>query len=118
MVVDDNVDVAESLASLIRFSGPTVEVVTRADAALRQAGAFAPDVMFIDIGLPGMDGYQLARALRGRPELEGMVLIACTGYGRDEDVRRSREAGFDQHWVKPFEAEALDKLWETLASRR
>ena len=118
MVVDDNVDAAESLAGLIRFWAHTVEVFTRADAALQQVGAFAPDVMFIDIGLPGMDGYQLARALRERPELAGVVLIACTGYGRDEDVRRSREAGFDQHWVKPFDAEALDKLWKTLASRR
>jgi CheY-like chemotaxis protein len=118
LVVDDNVDIADTFKTLIECSGHDVRVVTDGDSALREARAFRPEVMFLDIGLPGRDGYEISRALRQVPELDGLVLIAVTGYGQPEDRSRSREAGFDHHWVKPIDFDELDKLWTTLADRR
>src|SRR5947208_1844527 len=71
---------------------------------------FQPGMVFLDIGMPGMDGYEAARRLRGDPRLRGVVLVALTGWGQDEDRRRSREAGFDHHMVKPVEPAALMEL--------
>jgi PAS domain S-box-containing protein len=116
LVVDDNVDAADSLSALIQCWGHDARMVTDGEAALAQARTFHPRLMLIDIGLPGIDGYQLARELRRMPELKGVVLIAVTGYGRQEDVRRSLEAGFDQHWIKPFDTEALEALLRALAT--
>jgi PAS domain S-box-containing protein len=118
LVVDDNVDIADSFKMLIECSGHDVRMVTDGDSALREALAFRPEVMFLDIGLPGRDGYEISRELRQMPELGGLVLIAVTGYGQAEDRSRSREAGFDYHWVKPIDLDALDKLWTTLATDR
>jgi PAS domain S-box-containing protein len=118
LVVDDNVDIADTFKMLIECSGHEVRMVTDGDSALRVALEFRPEVVFLDIGLPGRDGYEISRELRKMPELEGLVLIAVTGYGQPEDRNRSREAGFDHHWVKPIDFDALDKLWASLAPDR
>jgi signal transduction histidine kinase len=107
LVVDDNLDSAHSLATLLRLFGNEVLEAHDGAAALEAAGAFRPDVAILDIGLPGMDGYELARRLRRLPGLEHVRLAALTGYGSEQDRRRSRAAGFDDHLVKPVELETL-----------
>jgi PAS domain S-box-containing protein len=107
LVVDDNVDAAESLAGFLELVGHDVLVAYEGDTALREAREKRPDVVLLDIGLPGTDGYEVARALRREPGLAGALLIAVTGYGREEDRRRSREAGFDHHLVKPLDPASL-----------
>src|SRR6202035_1696475 len=101
LIVDDNVDAAESLAMLLRLWGHEVAVAHDGPGALRAAETQPPEVALLDIGLPGMDGYELARRLRPQPGLERTVLVALTGWGQEEDRRRSQEAGFDHHLVKP-----------------
>ena len=81
------------------------------------AKTYAPDVVFLDIGMPGMDGYEVARRLRQQPGLEKVVLAAVTGWGQQEDRRRTAEAGFNHHLVKPVEPNALDQLLAELAGR-
>jgi PAS domain S-box-containing protein len=110
LVVDDNRDAAESLAVLLRHAGHEVRTAWDGPAALDLAPGFRPEVVLLDIGLPGMDGYEVARRLRGRPELEHVVLVAVTGYGQDEDRRRSGAAGFAYHLTKPVEPAALQRL--------
>ncbi len=107
LIVDDNVRSAESLAMILQFEGHRVRVVHDGPSALATARAEPFDVVFMDIGLPGMDGYQVARDLRGRPETTGLPLVAVTGYAEDEARRRSREAGFDHHLVKPVDPDAI-----------
>jgi CheY-like chemotaxis protein len=84
---------------------------------VRSAAGLRPDVIFLDIGLPGMDGYQVAERVRRREELAGTVLVALTGYGQEEDRRRSREAGFDYHLVKPADPQKVQELLGMLANR-
>jgi CheY-like chemotaxis protein len=110
LLVDDNVDAAESLAMLLRLWGHEGTVANDAPAALRAAEAQSPEVALLDIGLPGMDGYELARRLRSQPGLGRAVLVALTGWGQEEDRRRSQEAGFDHHLVKPVDLSALQEL--------
>jgi CheY-like chemotaxis protein len=110
LLVDDNVDATESLAMLLRLWGHEVAVAHDGPGALRAAEAHRPGVALLDIGLPGMDGYELARQLRRRPGLERTVLVALTGWGQEEDRRRSQEAGFDHHLVKPVELSDLQAL--------
>jgi PAS domain S-box-containing protein len=110
LVVDDNVDAAESLALLLRMEGHDVRVAHDGPAALAAVEAEPPDLVFLDIGMPVMNGYDVARRLRQRPGLGRLVLVAMTGWGQEEDRRRSQEAGFDHHLVKPVEPEALHKL--------
>src|SRR6185295_4403299 len=100
LVVEDNQDAAESLTTLLQLWGHDVRVAYDGLAALRLAEAETPDVILSDIGLPGMDGYELARQLRARPAFGRVVLVALSGYGRDEDRRQAAEAGFDHHLVK------------------
>jgi CheY-like chemotaxis protein len=102
LVVDDNADAADSAAMLLRLSGHQVEVAHDGHSALEAARAFRPEIVLLDIGLPGMNGYEVARELRSRPENRGLVLAAVTGYGQDEDRRRAHEAGFDYHLTKPL----------------
>jgi two-component system CheB/CheR fusion protein len=109
LVVDDNRDAAESLAVMLRLMGHGVETAHSGPAALALAPALAPDVVLLDIGLPGMDGYEVARRLRAAGEPQP-VLIAVTGYGQEEDRRRSREAGCDHHLVKPVDHEDLERV--------
>ena len=110
LVVDDNCDAADSLAMLLRLAGQDVRVAYDGPAALSQRDEFRPELMFLDIGMPGMDGYEVAQRLRQQPGLESLVLVAMTGWGQEEDRRRSREAGFDHHLVKPVEPDLLHKL--------
>ena len=110
LVVDDNVDAAESLAMLLRMEGHDVRVAHDGPAALAAVEADRPDLVFLDIGMPVMNGYDVAQRLRQRPGLENLVLVAMTGWGQEEDRRRSQEAGFDHHLVKPAEPEALRQL--------
>jgi PAS domain S-box-containing protein len=107
LVVDDNQDAADSLAVLLRLAGQDVQVAYDGAAALSLARSFRPEVVFLDIGLPGMDGYEVARRLREHLDGQKTVLVAVTGYGQDEDRRRSRDAGFDFHMVKPAEPRTL-----------
>ena len=118
LVVDDNVDSADSLAMLLRLTGH--ETVTAHDGveALATAERFQPEVVFLDIGMPRLNGYEAARRIREAPWGRGMVLVAMTGWGKDEDRRRSREAGFDAHLVKPADCSELLKLMESLSSAR
>ncbi len=113
VVVDDNVDSAKTMAMLLKRFGHDVRTADDGPTALVAADRFRPDVVLLDIGLPGMDGYEVARTIRERPEFRGVVLIAITGYGRESDRNRSREAGFDHHLVKPVE---FDNLLQILAA--
>ena len=97
LIVDDNVDAAESMAMLLQLDGHEVLVRHDGDRIVERALAFRPDVALLDIGLPGRSGFDLAIDLRGSPQLEGLKLIAVTGYGQDEDRRRSQESGFHHH---------------------
>ena len=108
LVVDDNVDAARSLARLLaRLYGQEVRVAHDGPEALAVAEEFRPEVVLLDIGLPGMDGNEVARRLRGRPEFERTLIVALTGWGQEADVERSREAGFDHHLVKPANPDAI-----------
>jgi CheY-like chemotaxis protein len=105
LVVDDNPDAAELLSEVLSAIGHDVEVAFDGPRALELARTFLPDVALLDIGLPVMDGYELARRLRDRAD--GLRLVAVTGYGQESDRQRAREAGFDAHIVKPVEFDAL-----------
>ena len=111
LVVDDNADAAESLALLLQFAGHDVRVCHEGAAALAEAETFQPEVVLLDIGLPGMDGYEVARRLRAQPDLDKTLLVALTGYGQAEDLCRSRDAGFDRHLVKPADPEVLAAMF-------
>jgi PAS domain S-box-containing protein len=115
LVVDDNVDAAESLALLLRLKAHDVRVAHDGPAALASVAADPPELVFLDIGMPVMNGYDLAQRLRQRPGLESLVLVALTGWGQEEDRRRSQEAGFDHHLVKPVEPDAVHQLLARVA---
>jgi CheY-like chemotaxis protein len=110
MVVEDNQDSAESLSMVLQLWGHEVCVAFDGTTALDLAERFAPDVILSDLGLPGLDGYALARRLREHPAFGGAVLVALSGYGRDEDKRRALDAGFDHHLVKPPDLDALAEM--------
>src|SRR5262245_29549453 len=99
LVVDDNVDSADSMAVLLRLNGHEVQIAHDGLTALEEARAFQPEVVFLDLNLPEMDGYEVARRLRLEPELRGMTLVAMTGYGQDEDRRRTQVAGFHRRFA-------------------
>jgi two-component system CheB/CheR fusion protein len=107
LVVDDNVDGAESLAILLEHEGHTVRTANDGAEAVVTARTFHPEVVLLDIGLPGMTGYEVARTLRGSRETSKALLIAMTGYGQPEDVGRAKAAGFDHHVVKPVPLEKI-----------
>lgn len=110
LVVDDNQDAADMLAALLEVSGYLTRAVFDGPDALAQAATFQPDAALVDIGLPGMDGYEVARRLRALPELARLRLVAVTGYGQDSDRLRSLEAGFDEHLVKPVDVEQVQAV--------
>lgn len=110
LIVDDNADAADSLAVLLRLQGHEVTVAHDGLAALDIARANRPALILLDIGMPDMDGYEVARRLRGMAGLEHTVLAALTGWGQQEDRRRSRAAGFDHHLIKPLEPQVLQDL--------
>jgi signal transduction histidine kinase len=110
LVADDNVDSAESLAMMLAVMGHEVRAAHDGQAAVELAEEFRPDVMLLDIGMPRMNGYEAARTVRGRGWGRGVVLVALTGWGQDEDKRRADEAGFDHHLTKPVDPDALISL--------
>ncbi|MCI0458232.1 MAG: ATP-binding protein [Gemmataceae bacterium] len=110
LVVDDNLDAAESLALLVRLWGHEVRVAHDGQGALSEATAFRPEVVLLDIGLPGLSGYEVAARLRALPDARATLLVAMTGWGQPQDRQRAREAGFDVHLTKPADPEVLHAL--------
>jgi hypothetical protein len=110
LLVDDNVDSADGLGLLLELQGHEIRVAYDGPTALETARQFRPHVALLDIGMPSMDGYELGRRLHATPETKDVLLVAMTGWGQDEDHRKSREAGFAHHLVKPFEPAVLEKL--------
>ncbi|MEF9929644.1 MAG: ATP-binding protein [Massilia sp.] len=110
LVVDDNVDAAVTLSMILEMSGYTVKVAHDGYEALAIAQGFGPRVAFLDIGMPGMSGYETARAIRATPGLEDIVLVALTGWGAESDRQRSNEAGFDHHLTKPVQLDVVEAL--------
>ena len=110
LVVDDNTDAAETLADIVKMLGHDADVAYDGATALEKARAYAPDVVLCDIGLPGMSGYDVARALRANGR-DGMQLFAVSGYAQPEDVRRAIAAGFDGHLAKPCHPEQIERLF-------
>ncbi|MDO9436872.1 PAS domain S-box protein [Hydrogenophaga sp.] len=114
LVVDDNRDAADSLEMVLQFLGADVRAVYDGQTALEVFNSYQPSAVFLDIGMPGMDGFEVAHALRQTAQGRDAKLIALTGWGQPEDLRRSREAGFDSHLVKPVDVEALQGLLASL----
>src|SRR6185503_16924567 len=114
LIVDDNRDGAESLAMLLNFMGSDVRVALSGPAALEIMTSYKPNVVLLDIGMPGMDGYEVANQVRQHPQLKDVTLIALTGWSQEEDRRRCRKAGFDHHMIKPVDFDALQALLVSL----
>jgi PAS domain S-box-containing protein len=114
LVVDDSRDAADTCATVLELSGHEVQTAYNGRRALELARTFLPHALLLDIGLPDVNGYELARTIRAAPWAEGMVLIAVTGWGQEEDRRRALEAGFDHHLTKPIAAETLESLLQSL----
>ena len=112
LIVEDSVDARDSLRLLLELAGHEVDTSEDAASSLEKIRVFQPDVALIDIGLPGMDGYQLAQALRLSPHAQGLRLIALTGYGQAEDQRKALSAGFDLHLTKPVDPDQLQVILE------
>ena len=114
LIVEDNADAANSLATLLGLLGHEVKIAAEGPTALRLAAAAPPDAALVDIGLPGMNGYEVAQRLRAA--CADIVLVALTGYGRDEDRQKAFAVGFQHHLVKPVDLDALDALLRQLSS--
>ncbi|WP_052452022.1 hybrid sensor histidine kinase/response regulator [Noviherbaspirillum autotrophicum] len=110
LIVDDNHDAAESLGMLLEHFGAETQVAHDGQAALQALDTSHPEVVLLDIGMPGMNGYEVARHIRQQPRFDGLLLIALSGWGGEEDRRRSKECGFDHHLVKPVDINALRSL--------
>ena len=117
LVVDDNEDAADSLTMLLETLGHELATAHDGAGALDLAAGFHPDVALLDVGMPGMDGYELARRLRADPAQQGLLLAAMTGWGEERDRERAREAGFDHHFRKPADIKALTRMLAGVASR-
>jgi len=113
LVVDDNIDAAESAAEILRLLGNMVSVVHDGLAAVHAVEEWHPEIVLLDITLPGIDGYEVAKRVRQSPFGKNVMLVALTGWGQDQDKQRTSDSGFDQHWVKPV---GLDKLKEISGS--
>ena len=110
LVVDDNIDAADSLSEMLKLLGNDTRTASDGQAGVDMATEFRPEVILLDIGLPKLDGYAVCRAIREQPWGTDILLIAVTGWGQLEDRRRSHEAGFDHHMVKPVDPRALMTL--------
>jgi two-component system CheB/CheR fusion protein len=117
LVIEDNVDHAETLRALLALGGHEVEEAHDGPAGVEKAHAFRPDIVLCDIGLPGMNGYEVARALRVDPVHDATLLVAVTGYTQPEDKRRSAKAGFDHHLGKPVTLEQLESIMASCGGR-
>ena len=118
LIADDNQDSADSLAMFLKIKGYEVGTAYDGEQAVEAAEALRPDVALLDIGMPNLDGYDACRRIRQQPWGQGMFLIALTGWGQEEDRRRTEEAGFDQHLVKPVDPAALMKLLASLSAKQ
>lgn len=110
LLVDDSVDAAEAMSMLLETLGHDVRTLHDGPSALAAVDTFAPEVVILDIGLPGMDGFEVARQMRARPATKGALMIALTGYGGENDRQKSRDAGFDHHLVKPVSFTAIEDV--------
>jgi CheY-like chemotaxis protein len=117
LVIDDNVDAAKSLSLLLRHLGHVVETAHDGVEAVEVARSFQPTIVFCDIGLPGMDGYEVARRLRALAETKDAAVVALTGYGQDRDRRDADTAGFHVHLLKPLSLETLQDVLETISAK-
>jgi two-component system, sensor histidine kinase len=118
LIIEDNVDAAESLSLLLQLIGHEAEVAHDGAEGVEKARGFRPEVVLCDIGLPGqLDGYAVARSFRADPELRSAYLIALSGYGQEEDRRRALAAGFDTHLTKPADLDELRRLLAEGAAR-
>jgi CheY-like chemotaxis protein len=115
LVIDDNVDTAQTLAMLLKTSGHDVRTAYTGPTALEAALDYRPNVVLLDIGLPGLDGYEVAKRIRQQPVLHDIVLVALTGYGQETERQRSQEAGFDHHLVKPAEFSKVQRILATVS---
>jgi signal transduction histidine kinase len=111
LLIEDNTDTAQSLGEALALRGHVVRVASTGTAGVREAERFGPDVVLCDIGLPGVDGYQVARTLRAHPTLRCALLVALSGFASHEDVDKAKQAGFDHHMAKPPDLDALDRLF-------
>jgi CheY-like chemotaxis protein/anti-sigma regulatory factor (Ser/Thr protein kinase) len=118
LIVEDNLDAAEMLEFAVSALGHVTRLAHDGGTAITAAIEFAPDVLFLDIGLPVMNGYAVARTLRARPEFTHVHIAAVTGWGQEEDRRKAREAGCDSHFTKPLSLAMLEDLLATIAQRR
>ena len=116
LVVDDNEDAAESLAALLSIHGHDTRMAHDGHDAVKQAERFRPDVVFLDIGMPTLDGHETAKLIRQQPWGKDIVLVALTGWGQSEDRRRSKDAGFDHHLVKPADPAVVEQLLSSLGA--
>jgi two-component system CheB/CheR fusion protein len=115
LVIEDNVDAADSLREVLQFGEHEVEVAYDGPQGIAKAKEFRPDVVLCDIGLPGMDGFAVARSLRSEESLKHTFLVALSGYTLPEDLQRAEQAGFAAHLAKPSSIEQLDRLLADLA---
>jgi CheY-like chemotaxis protein len=114
LIVDDNADSSEALKLLLEFRGHTVQVVHDGREALAAARSFSPEVILLDVGLPGLDGFEVVKQLRSSPETANLLVIATTGYGREEDRARCLAAGFNHHFAKPLDVDNIQAIVEQL----
>jgi len=110
LIADDNLDAAESLQLWLQLAGHEVRIAANGAEALSAAETFLPEVALLDIGMPDISGFDVARHIRAAPWGRGMVLIALTGWGQEEDRRLTAEAGFDHHLTKPIPPDAIEEL--------
>jgi CheY-like chemotaxis protein len=118
LVVDDNRDSADSLARMLKLLGHEIATAHNGLEAVEMVGAFQPDVALLDLGIPKLNGYEAARHIRQQPCGKDRLLVGLTGWGQEEDKRRTFEAGFDHHLTKPVDPAALEKLLAKVATRR
>jgi signal transduction histidine kinase/ActR/RegA family two-component response regulator len=118
LAVDDNIDAVDTLATLLRLLGHEVQTAHTGSEGVAAAHAFRPELVFLDIGLPGMNGYEVIERLRTDPATAGLVIVALTGWGNDDDRRRTHEAGFDHHLTKPVDREQLEQLLGEIEQRQ
>jgi CheY-like chemotaxis protein len=118
LVADDNLDAAASLATLLALDGHEISVAHDGSDAVETAESFRPDVALLDIGMPKLNGYQVAQRIRAAPWGRSMTLVAVTGWGQSEDKRRAHEAGFDHHFTKPLDLDAFGAFLGDALARR